>query len=128
MTENNTKLFLKRAFFFLFLLSLFSEVTTAPRKDSGGKTSTDKSINNTALSTSSNTEPDKNALVDINQADKRELMSLPGIGVRLATRIIEFRHARHFQRKEDIMFVRGIGEKKFKQIENLIIVIRKPKQ
>ena len=51
------------------------------------------------------------ALVDINEADRDELLALPGIGEVLADRIIDRRaDPGPFQSREDILAVPGIGE------------------
>lgn len=61
--------------------------------------------------------------VNINTATAAELESLPGIGPTYARRIIEYRE-RHgsFQRIEEIMRVRGIGEATFERIKDQITV------
>lgn len=52
--------------------------------------------------------------VNINTATIEELMTLDGIGETYAQRIIEFRHNNgSFQAPEDILMVKGIGEKIF---------------
>ncbi len=61
--------------------------------------------------------------VDLNRAGARQLESLPGIGPALAQRIIDHRQKNGpFKRIEDLMNVRGIGEKKFLQLEDRIRV------
>ncbi len=57
-------------------------------------------------------------VVDINRADWPEFAVLPGIGDRLAKRIVEFR-AEHgpFRQPEDLLRVPGIGPKTFSQIQ-----------
>ena len=55
--------------------------------------------------------------VDINTADWPELMQLPGIGPRLAHRIVESRQtAGPFADQDDLRRVRGIGPKTLEQI------------
>lgn len=68
-----------------------------------------------------NEETDK---LDLNTATKEELDTLEGIGPILAERIIEFRNNKPFKTIYDIKKVSGIGEKKFKDIEDKITVIR----
>jgi competence protein ComEA len=61
-------------------------------------------------------------LININTATESELCSLPGIGPSLAKRIIEYRTSHYFSSIEEIKNVKGIGEKKFEKIKNLITV------
>ena len=55
--------------------------------------------------------------VNINDATREELERLPGIGPALAARIVEHRerHGR-FRRAEHLMMVRGISERRFRQL------------
>ena len=62
-------------------------------------------------------------LVNINTADEKELMSLPGIGQVRAAAIIEHRQREgDFEKIEDIMNVKGIKTGIFNKINNLICV------
>ena len=62
-------------------------------------------------------------LVNINTADEKELMTLPGIGQVRATAIIEYRQREgNFEKIEDIMNVKGIKTGIFSKINNLICV------
>ena len=61
--------------------------------------------------------------VNINTATQSELESLTGIGPSTALKIIEYRKENgKFKNIEEIKNVPGIGENKFKQIENQIYV------
>ena len=61
--------------------------------------------------------------IDINKATLQELVQLKGIGKTYAERIIEYREKNgKFEKVEDIMKVKGIGQKKFEAIKDLIIV------
>ena len=52
--------------------------------------------------------------VNLNTATRTELMQLPRVGPRTAQRIVNFRQEHGpFQRVEDLLQVRGIGEKTF---------------
>lgn len=52
--------------------------------------------------------------VNINAATPEQLANLPRVGEKLAQRIVEYRKANGpFQRPEDLMAVKGIGEKMF---------------
>ncbi len=61
--------------------------------------------------------------VNINTASLEQLQELPRIGIKVAQRIIDFRLKNgKFKKVEEIMKVRGIGEKMFKKIKDLITV------
>ena len=63
------------------------------------------------------------ALVNINTADKAQLMTLPGIGESRAEAIIQYREEYGgFQKPEDIMKVSGIKEAAFQKIKDSITV------
>ena len=51
------------------------------------------------------------AKVDINSADKKELMTLKGIGDKTADSIIAYRKKSCFKSLNDLTGVKGIGEK-----------------
>ena len=55
--------------------------------------------------------------VSINRASREELEKLPGIGPALAARIVEQRERfGPFRRAEHLMLVRGISERRFRQL------------
>ena len=63
------------------------------------------------------------AKVNINTATQNELDGLPGIGPALAQRIIDFREENgNFKSIEDIQNVKGIGDSKFDEIKDKIVV------
>jgi len=61
-------------------------------------------------------------IVNINTASKSQLMQLYRIGEKTAEKIIEHRTKTPFTVKEDIMKVKGIGEKTFEVIKDNITV------
>jgi len=62
-------------------------------------------------------------LININTAGVEELMTLQGVGKAYAERIIEFREKNGpFKKVEDLLNVRGIGEKTFERIKGRITV------
>jgi competence protein ComEA len=64
-----------------------------------------------------------NNRVNINTADKTELMSLPGIGEAKANSIIEYRKKNgSFKTVADLMNISGIKEGLFTQIEDLVTI------
>lgn len=59
------------------------------------------------------------AMVNINTAGVDELVTLPGIGKAYAARIVEYRQKNGpFKKVEDLLNVRGIGEKTFDRIRD----------
>ena len=68
-------------------------------------------------------EEETEGLVNINTADKSELMTLPGIGETRAAEIIEYREKHGtFKSKEDLMNVKGIKSGLYDKIKEKIIV------
>jgi competence protein ComEA len=61
--------------------------------------------------------------VNLNTATVTELMQLPRVGPKTAQRIVDFRQEHGpFQRPEDLMNVKGIGEKTFQKLRPYITV------
>lgn len=57
-------------------------------------------------------------VVNVNTASAAELERLPGVGETVAQRIVEHREENGaFKSVEDLMLVRGIGEKSFERIK-----------
>ena len=61
--------------------------------------------------------------ININTFKIDELIRLPGVGEKIAQTIVVY-HKIHgpFKAKEELMQVKGIGEKKFEKIKDLIIL------
>lgn len=67
------------------------------------------------------------ATVNLNSATVDQLETLPGIGRKTAERIVEFRQKNGgFKKIEELMNVKGIGEKSFLKIKPLITVAAAP--
>jgi len=61
--------------------------------------------------------------VNINTATVEQLTTLPGVGPKLAARIVEHRQkAGGFKSAQELMNVRGIGEKNFEKIQGYLTV------
>ena len=61
--------------------------------------------------------------INLNTATVAQLETLPGIGKSTADRILEYRQKNGgFKKVEDLMNVRGIGEKSFLKMKPLIMV------
>lgn len=64
-----------------------------------------------------------NLRININTADKKELMKLPGIGTGLSDRIINYRKNKgSFKSINEITNIRGIGKKRFEKILPFIYI------
>ncbi|MCL5073442.1 MAG: ComEA family DNA-binding protein [Actinobacteria bacterium] len=65
----------------------------------------------------------QNKKININFADLSEFIQLPGIGTVIAQNIIDYRNKYgQFKSTEELKNVKGIGEKKFEKIKDLISV------
>jgi competence protein ComEA len=63
------------------------------------------------------------AIVNLNTATVADLETLPGVGAKTAARIIEYRQKNGpFKKIEELMNVRGIGEKNFLKLKSQLTV------
>jgi len=61
--------------------------------------------------------------VNVNTASAADFEALPGIGPKMAARIIEYRQKNGpFKKVEELMNVKGIGEKSFLKLKTLVTV------
>ena len=69
------------------------------------------------------TTSERPAPLNLNAATEAQLEALPGIGPATATRIVEYRKKNGgFKKVEELMNVKGIGEKSFLKLKALITV------
>ena len=61
-------------------------------------------------------------VLNLNVATLSQLQTLPGIGPSMAQRIVEFRQRRPFGSVDDLLDVRGIGEKKLAKLRPYVKV------
>ena len=68
-------------------------------------------------------KPAATGIVNLNTATAADLEALPGIGAKTAARIVEYRQKNGpFKKAEELMNVRGVGEKSFVKMKPLISV------
>ena len=68
-------------------------------------------------------KPASTAIVNLNTASASDLEGLPGIGAKTAARIVEYRQKNGpFKKVEELMNVRGVGEKNFLKLKPQITV------
>ena len=74
-------------------------------------------------STAAALKPYHQGLLDLNRATHRDFDALPGVGPKLAERIMKYRQSVGvFHSLEELRAVKGIGKKKFEQIRPLVTV------
>jgi len=59
---------------------------------------------------------------NINTANIEELSELKGIGTSTAMKIVEYRKDHKFEKTEDLMKIKGIGQKKYDSIKKELSV------
>jgi competence protein ComEA len=63
------------------------------------------------------------SLLDLNRATDEDFDALPGVGPKLAERIMEYRQSvGAFHSLDELRSVKGIGKKKFERIRSLVTV------
>lgn len=68
-------------------------------------------------------KPAPTGKVNINTASVDQLTTLPGVGPKLAARIVEYRQkSGAFKSAQELMNVQGIGEKNFQSLQSYLAV------
>jgi competence protein ComEA len=60
--------------------------------------------------------------LDLNSAPMVELMKLPGVGPKRAEEIVRYRLSHGFRRREDLLRIKGIGQRTFLKLKPLVEV------
>ena len=90
--------------------------------DATGVSSSPIALMSDQLSTAASKRSHK-GLLDLNRATEEDFDALPGIGPRLAERILEYRKsAGAFHSLDELRAVKGIGKKTFERIRPLVTV------
>lgn len=97
-----------------------SEITTTAKNEISCTTEVIE-VNN-CITSSNSEEKNLNKKININTADKTELMGIPGVGEAKAKAIIEYREKTPFKTIEEIKNISGIGDAVFDKIKDLITV------
>jgi comEA protein len=94
------------------VVMMLAVASGAQAQAAGTRPSTEKAAKPTAASP-----------VNLNTASSAELQGLPGVGPSMAGRILEYRQKNGgFKKIEDLMNVKGIGEKSFLKLKPLVTV------
>src|SRR5215208_1478452 len=104
-----------RTMFMLFALTslIATVVQAAPGDRQARPGSTPKPATSSAVAAATPGAP-----VNVNTASATEFEALPGIGAKTAARIIEYRQKNGpFKKIEELMNVRGLGEKNFLKLK-----------
>jgi competence protein ComEA len=110
-----------RALFMLLALVAIAAVPAAAQQPSSKAAAKPATAAKPARQTATAASP-----VNLNTATQAQLESLPGIGAKAAARILEFRQKNgSFKKVEDLMNVKGIGEKSFLKLKPLLAVTEK---
>ena len=98
--------------------------TQAPRAQSQPRPAPVKIIQtSTSTMSTPSTKQNANGQIDINHASEQELTQLKGVGPAIAKRIIQYRNSHgKFNKVDDLLGVRGIGEKTLEKMRAQILI------
>lgn len=99
-----------------------SSLTASETKIVTEHTVTNSEINTCETVATVSTVPKKSNLIDLNNASIDELMELNGVGPVIAGKIYDYAKEKGFKSVEDLINVKGIGEKKLEQIKPYVYV------
>ncbi len=98
-----------------------SSVNLARPVDDGEQVDVARIGQETSANSSGSSAPNASAKINLNKASSKELESLPGVGPKLAGRIIDWRGANGgFAHVADLLEVGGIGDKLYAAIKPLV--------
>jgi len=99
----------------ILMAAIFGIAVSAAAASAQNKATTPKAA---ATATATATAP-----VNLNTATAEQLATIPGVGPKMAERIIDYRQKNGgFKKVEDLMNVSGVGEKSFLKMKPLITV------
>ena len=99
----------------ILMAAIFGIAVSAAAASAQNKATTPKAA---ATVTATATAP-----VNLNTATAEQLATIPGVGPKMAERIIDYRQKNGgFKKVEDLMNVSGVGEKSFLKMKPLITV------
>jgi competence protein ComEA len=99
----------------ILMAAIFGIAVSAAAASAQNRATTPKAA---ATATATATAP-----VNLNTATAEQLATIPGVGLKMAERIIDYRQKNGgFKKVEDLMNVSGVGEKSFLKMKPLITV------
>ena len=100
----------------ILMAAILGIAVSAPAASAQSKATTPKTAAAATAATAA-------APVNLNTATAEQLATIPGVGPKMAERIIDYRQKNGgFKKVEDLMNVSGVGEKSFLKMKPLIAV------